>query len=232
MQLSARLHALTVFRNLLKDRVLQSLSAYMDGLGSGHITESVDRYCEFVYSLLESDSPSLAEHVQGLVNDDENVYIRAICNKRELSPSLAASVNAELEILQQIADLTPEALTGPLGWKDYIPGFEAGSTDIAGQYRHRTENIGRYGYGMYARYYMFHVSDAHEIVPVKNPDTQRLADLVDYKREQGIILDNTKALLAGKPAANILLTGDAGTGKSSTIKAVVNELKDQGLRIL
>ena len=45
-------------------------------------------------------------------------------------------------------------------------------------------------------------------------------------------MDNTKALLSGKPAANILLTGDAGTGKSSTVKAIVNELCDSGLRIL
>ena len=47
-----------------------------------------------------------------------------------------------------------------------------------------------------------------------------------------IILDNTKALLEGRAAANILLTGDAGTGKSSTVKAVVNELHKEGLRII
>ena len=47
-----------------------------------------------------------------------------------------------------------------------------------------------------------------------------------------MIIENTLALLEGKPAANILLTGDAGTGKSSTIKAVANELYGKGLRIL
>ena len=45
-------------------------------------------------------------------------------------------------------------------------------------------------------------------------------------------MDNTKALLAGRPAANILLTGDAGTGKSSTVKAVGNEFFGEGLRII
>ena len=53
-----------------------------------------------------------------------------------------------------------------------------------------------------------------------------------YEREKGVILENTRALLEGLPAANILLTGDAGTGKSSTIKAVANELAGEGLRIL
>jgi len=79
---------------------------------------------------------------------------------------------------------------------------------------------------------MFYVGESNRIVPVINPDRTRLSSLIDYKREQKIILDNTIALLEGKPAANILLTGDAGTGKSSTVKAVVNELHDRGLRIL
>jgi len=93
-------------------------------------------------------------------------------------------------------------------------------------------NIGSYGYGMYARYHVFRVDDEGSIVPVRHPDPIRLSDLVDYERERTIILDNTRALAAGLPAANILLTGDAGTGKSSTVKAVVNELAPRGMRIL
>ena len=79
---------------------------------------------------------------------------------------------------------------------------------------------------------MFYIGEDGQITPVQNPDETKLSDLIDYKREQNVIMDNTKALLAGKPAANILLTGDAGTGKSSTVKAVVNELYDNGLRII
>ena len=56
--------------------------------------------------------------------------------------------------------------------------------------------------------------------------------MIDYQRQRQIIVDNTKALLAGKPAANILLSGDAGTGKSSTVKAVANALWQDGLRII
>lgn len=71
------------------------------------------------------------------------------------------------------------------------------------------------------------------IVPVLHPDKTELSHLIDYERERQIVIDNTKALLAGKPAANILLTGDVGTGKSSTVKkAVANalcELRDFAL---
>ena len=230
--LAAGLHTLTVFRSLLKDPVLSSLGAYLDVLGSEDTVAGADRYCAFVSALIGSHRPSLSAHVQSIVNDDENVYIHAVCRGGEIPATLTDAVTAELAILQKAADLTPEVLKEPLAWDGYLPDFETAPVDLATTYRERTGNISRYGYGIYSRYYMFHVSDDGTVIPVPNPDSQRLSDLIDYKREQGIIMDNTRALLAGKPAANILLTGDAGTGKSSTIKAVVNELKDEGLRIL
>ncbi|MEG2597185.1 MAG: ATP-binding protein [Oscillospiraceae bacterium] len=67
---------------------------------------------------------------------------------------------------------------------------------------------------------------------VKHPDEVRLSELSGYDREHQEVIDNTCALLNGKPAANTLLYGDAGTGKSTTVKAVANEFKDQGLRLI
>ena len=230
--LGHQLHTLTVFRALLDDPVLRSLRVYLEGCADDAPVTGADKYCSFVSTLIGSYRPDLAGYIQGIVNDDENVYIRAVSRKQAVSGSLSEAVNAELSLLQQVADLTPEALTGALDWTGYLPAFETHSTDIADVYLKRTADISRFGYGIWSRYYMFHVDDEGTVIPVVNPDTQRLSDLIDYKREQGIIMDNTRALLAGKPAANILLTGDAGTGKSSTIKAVVNELKDEGLRIL
>ena len=137
-----------------------------------------------------------------------------------------------MQILQAIADLTPESLREGLNWDGYLPVFATKQLNIVDSYHERCSNIHRYGYGIYAKHIMFYIGENKRIVPVINPDQTRLSSLIDYKREQQIILDNTLALLSGKPAANILLTGDAGTGKSSTVKAVVNELHHKGLRIL
>ena len=78
---------------------------------------------------------------------------------------------------------------------------------------------------------MFIVRDGI-IVPVKHPDKQRLSELYGYETERSAVISNTIALLEGKPAQNVLLYGDAGTGKSSTVKAVVNEFADRGLRLI
>lgn len=69
-------------------------------------------------------------------------------------------------------------------------------------------------------------------MPVKYPDTQKLSDFSGYERERSEVIDNTKALLKGEPCNNVLLYGDAGSGKSSTVKAIANEFKDDGLRLI
>lgn len=235
-ELSLELHSLTVFRALREDPVLDALMKYIYatfGPESDNVLNyKIDSYCNFANELFRVHGDNLSKHIQSIVNDDENVFIKDICKGKEISPVLKKAVDSELKILQKVADLTPEELTSQINYDGYLPEFEYSKLNIADVYYHRVENISKFGYGIYSRYYMFYVNDENEIVPVRNPDSQKLSELIDYKREQGIIIDNTKALLAGKPAANILLTGDAGTGKSSTIKAVVNEFKDEGLRIL
>ncbi len=230
--LNIRLHSLAIFRNLLQDPVLSALSAYLDSLDLDSTPGSVAKYAEFVSRLYAAGSTTLAQYIKRIVGDNENPYIRMIGRGEEPVEELVESVRHELEIMQAVADLTPKKLRLGLNWDGYLPAFKAETVDIAGSYRKRCENIGKFGYGIYARHHMFYLGSQGQIVPVHNPDKTRLASLIDYKREQQIILDNTLALLEGKPAANILLTGDAGTGKSSTVKAVVNELSYKGLRIL
>lgn len=230
--LNIRLRSLAVFRALLSDPVIDALSRYLDCVGTAQTAETVSRYGDFVSKLYAAGSPALAEYVQSIVNDDENAYICLIGRGERPCGEMADCVCEELAVLQAVADLTPEFLRDGLDWKGYLPAFQTEKVDIGGNYRQRCDNIGQYGYGIYARYRMFYLNSVNHIVPVRNPDRTRLSSLIDYKREQKIILDNTLALLEGKPAANILLTGDAGTGKSSTVKAIVNELYQKGLRIL
>ena len=230
--LNIRLQSLAVFRALLEDPVIAALSRYLDAAESAPISEAVSRYAAFVSALYGTGKRTLAGYIQSIVNNDENAYIRLIGKGADVWPEMEADVWAELEVLQKVANLTPEKLRDGLDWSGYLPKFAVKKLDIADSYRERCGNISKYGYGIYAKYHMFYLNPEGRIVPVRNPDATRLSSLVDYKREQQIILDNTLALLAGKPAANVLLTGDAGTGKSSTIKAIVNELHNQGLRIL
>ena len=230
-ELHIRLNSLAIFRALLSDPVVSALLDYLNSREKA-TSEAVSKYAAFVSSLYGTEKRTLAGYIQHIVNNDENAYIRMIGQGKQPWPEMEAQVERELEILQAVADLTPETLREGLDWDGYLPIFATKSLNIVESYHQRCANIHRFGFGLYAKHIMFYIGEGNRIVPVINPDQIRLSSLVDYKREQQIILDNTVALLEGKPAANILLTGDAGTGKSSTVKAVVNELHDRGLRIL
>lgn len=93
------------------------------------------------------------------------------------------------------------------------------------------QEVSTRGYGMFARNHVFVVEDGR-LVPVKHPDPQRLSELPGYEKEREKVIANTEALLDGRPANNVLLYGDAGTGKSSAIKAIANEYAARGLRLV
>ena len=95
---------------------------------------------------------------------------------------------------------------------------------------HRT-----YGCGLFARYHAFvwEKSDGQGYIKgIDSPDPITLDELVDYQSERSRVIENTLQFLKGFPSNNVLLYGDRGTGKSSTVKAILNEYHTQGLRML
>lgn len=92
-----------------------------------------------------------------------------------------------------------------------------------------------YGSGLFARYiaFVWERSEGHGYLKgIENSDPIRLNTLIEYEDERSRVLENTLQFLQGFPANNVLLYGDRGTGKSSTVKAILNEYYTQGLRML
>lgn len=224
-KLRDRLNTLCIFRDLLKDQVISTLCNYLETpTGSG--------YAEFVAALYNANGGNISEYVRELCENSDNVYVKTVGSGKKAPEYMYVTLLAELDALQQVTELTKDKLTDILDYSGFLPEFTASQLLLKDVYLHRVDNISRYGYGIYAKNRMFYVDENNSIAPVLNPDKTELSHLVDYERERQIIIDNTKALLDLKPAANILLTGDAGTGKSSTIKAVANALWEEGLRII
>ncbi len=102
------------------------------------------------------------------------------------------------------------------------------------------EAMGKYyhehGVGMFGLNKAFRIRDDQEgtpeLIPINNLDAVNYDDLVGYELQKKQIFDNTKNFIEGKRANNVLLYGDAGTGKSTTIKATLNEFYPEGLRLI
>ena len=77
-----------------------------------------------------------------------------------------------------------------------------------------------------------HKNNQVELVPISNTELITFDDLIGYERQKQTLRENTEAFVEGRPANNVLLFGDSGTGKSSSIKALINQYYDQGLRMI
>lgn len=98
-----------------------------------------------------------------------------------------------------------------------------------------TDFYGAYGVGMFGLNRAFRIQNLGkgvEFLPINNTDKVMLADMIGYETQKQQLVENTESFLAGKRANNALLYGDAGTGKSSSVKALINEYYDSGLRMI
>ncbi len=98
-----------------------------------------------------------------------------------------------------------------------------------------TEFYGDFGVGklgLHKAFRVHHTEEGAEIVPITNIAHVKLEDLVGYEIPKQKLVENTEAFVQGREANNCLLFGDAGTGKSSSIKAIINQYYDQGLRMI
>lgn len=92
-----------------------------------------------------------------------------------------------------------------------------------------------YGVGMFGLNKAFRViggDNGVTFTPINNMDKVMLNDLIGYEIQKKKLVENTEAFVQGRKANNALLFGDSGTGKSTSIKAIVNEYYDQGLRMI
>lgn len=230
-ELGTRLSSLVIFRNLLNDIVIKNLREVLFcEKGTENITEGIERYAQLAASLF-NDTENLTEYVWTLVSEDENFYV--LKRARGIAPSqmIESCLENELKILEEISQIRALDIQNEFNLGLSLPEWISSPADFLKRYMEKMESIKLTGWGMFARNIMFTLTGG-SITPVKTPDHIRLSDLNGYERERGEAISNTLALIEGKPAANVLLYGDAGTGKSSTVKAMVNEFGSRGLRLI
>ncbi len=223
------LSAVSVFRSVIEKPSLKKLCEFLshddkDTFGKMKL------YGDFVNSL-SLYGFSFSEFLKKAVYEDENEYVVRTANLKEIPPCIEYNAKKELDIFSCLTSVTPEMLCTFVPEGVYVPSFINEKTDFNAQYELRLKNISSYGYGVFSSAVMFRVEN-NEIIPVHSADSTDESVFVGYEEERKKVYDNTQALIEGRPAANTLLFGDAGTGKSSTVKACVNHFAPRGLRLI
>lgn len=176
---------------------------------------------------------------------DENCFSKAAAagKEKDLPKEIIDAVKRDIEIIVNVSSLTPADILSGYKYKDQIK-------DIAGTLPHwgvglpveqtadkntciekMAEFYREHGCGMFARYKAF-IWRNGSIEPVLHPDNITLEELKGYTYPRGLVVGNTEAFVKGQGSNNCLLYGDKGTGKSSTVKAIVNKYCKSGLRIV
>ncbi len=225
-----KLQSLVLFRSILKDDVIKKLAALCASLQKPDTTKSVGLYAEFAAALF-AHGMDLGDYVLDYALADENLYMLKKAQNESIPAPLEQCLHHELLILQQLALLGSAEFKRLIPYAGFLPDWTNTASDFGSVYHERIGMIRQHGYGIFAKHHMFTVTEG-KIVPVKFPDKTRLSELYGYGLERKCVIDNTLALLDSKPAANVLLYGDSGTGKSSTVKAVAGEFASRGLRLI
>ncbi|MDE5654872.1 MAG: ATP-binding protein [Clostridia bacterium] len=195
-------------------------------------------------------------YIAYFIAENENAFSLACERKDSVSGTLLNFAYEDCRKLMEIFNLSPSALPTAENDAGLIKNFKStlakSPLPYAGQIEKFALDLSKskttqafldtviefyriYGVGELGLNKAFRVVDENnraKLLPITCMDGKRLNDLVGYDLQKQRVLQNTKAFLDGKKANNVLLYGDMGTGKSSTIKALINEFYEQGLRVI
>ena len=220
--------SLTVLRGLLADRLFAAFCAAKENGDEGRAPELYGRFFNALYS--SGAEENFAAYVCNAILYDENAFSVCCANGKAPSPFL---VNAYLRDVKLILSYIAQPSCGegeyfaagkPAALFDLSKGNEKFIARIKKFYK-------RYGCGQYIKYRAFGYENG-QLVPVESPSAITLAELKGYEQEKAQIDSNIVNFLKGLPFGNMLLYGDRGTGKSSTIHAMLNKYWRDGLRII
>ena len=220
---------LLLLRGVLQD---ETVSHFVRAIAE----DDIDHYAQ-AYALLlrENMQSNFADYLAHVLMRDDNLFARrAFAGKADAAVQAAFVHDLQLFIeLAEKADDLPERLE-----KETAAGFpkiKKGKAGIlhAGKVRQTVRTLSEYyrknGYGIFIGNKAF-TYERGALQPVRNTSNITLADLKDYEDEKRAVGGNIISFLGGLPYSNMLLYGDKGTGKSSTIHAMLNEYAEQGLR--
>ena len=239
------LSSLSVFRGIMKRSVPKAYYNLLLSLEK-EPDEFLNAYGDF-YSLISERgcSDKLAYSMTEAALFDENCFTKAAAAGKydSLPENVLKAVKRDCEAILMASSLTSDEVLESYKYYDEIkdvadslPKWQSGECATSFKmFDGSLINVAQYyrenGCGIFARYKAFIWRDG-DIQPVLHPDRIDMESFTGYEIQRDKVVNNTRSFIEGKSCNNCLLYGDKGTGKSSTVKAIANEFRKDGLRIV
>lgn len=226
--------------NLREDKVLQALHKLLSSTHGDKVIKAQSSFFRII-----SNYKSLKAYISKSVLTDDNVFTKSACKGtvQNLPPSVIAGVKSDLKKLEEISCITADDIIEAVDDEELrcvlktIPPWHIGEAEpVLGEaWENKLDELIEYhksnGYGKFAKNIAFTWRD-DKLCPITSLDTIMPDDLKNYEIQRRQVIDNTLGFLNGSPANNVLLYGDRGTGKSSTVHAILNKYHTCGLRMI
>jgi len=245
MNCYASLNNLMIYRNLLEDPIIQDLRRPKEIFSAELFGKLIDKAEE--YGLM---GVIPVEYILHAISHQENVFsLVAEKNSGKVGEGLKKAAAKDIVLLRDfledvfsrfknhnlLGNYKPTTIRMFNGRSILEKCFMDFRYDPSGKeaVKLMCEYYGKYGYGIMADNVAFNWDGEKQALSgIKNYSTMTFEDIYGYDTQKGELMRNTEAFLHDKPANNVLLFGDRGTGKSSSIKAVGNEYYADGLRMV
>jgi len=234
--LRAALRGLSAYREIKGRPVMAQTVRLLDALAQGRGEDALDAYTGLFYLLRQEGFSGLGAWLWDYLRYTESPYA-LLAELGGSDPALESAARRDVDTLVLLAgtdcDRYIDAMKGLLP-SDYAPvlaGLPRWRAAAPFDFDALTRFYREHGAGLYARYRAF-LWENGQLVPVPDPDCPMPEDLLGYELQRDQVEANTRQLVAGHPANNVLLFGDGGTGKSATVKSMLYLPGMEDLRLI
>lgn len=236
---------LIIYRNLLNDALIKKCIVILED-------PTEDLQAEICFELIHKAerlglsgniAQSYAIHV---ITEDENIFSQqSEKNQGLVGDSLYAAAVQDIVILRHFMATLARVLQNPLitaftptsakaapGHLELLAAFNDADQTPEKLTNLLINHYVRYSYGRLAQHVAFRWVAGQGLVGVSEFESITFKDIIGYDKQKNILLANTEAFVKGRPCNNALLVGARGTGKSSCVKALINQFHSEGLRLV
>jgi predicted AAA+ superfamily ATPase len=243
---------LIFYKNIREDSLILNLKKYFSEKNN-YLTNLSDLIYQLIELSIQEKLPGDLWHnyLKLKLITAENIFtLRAEKNLIDCKNSLYQIALNDIEIIKNLFSFSFQDIIEQFGQKSFenLSNFKVKDSKIHTfnlsefkklfEYNQNTKNLDQliefyqnYGTGILNQSRAFYWQQ-NNLKLVKNPDSITFAQLISYQKEKKKLIENTESFLKGYQAHNVLLYGDSGTGKSSSVKALLNKYYSQGLRLI
>ena len=234
--LRAALRGISAYREVTNTTVLGGIWMMLDALYQKNGEEALEEYVSRFYVLRSDGYEGLGDWLWDWLRYTETPYSQLI-DQGKSDPALENAARRDVETLVLLAQTDCDRFIDamkPLLGNEFAPvlaGLPRWRAAAPFDFDSLTQFYKDHGAGEFAKYRAFLWEDGM-LVPVADPDCPKPQDLLGYEHQRGQVEQNTRLMLAGRQANNVLLFGDGGTGKSATVKSMLYLPGMEDLRLI